>query len=237
MRNKHAIFLILPILLFSSCSKDDSDDNQPDLLNLSSENFVTDTEGNRYEVGFDQSSSVNQDAFVRKVDSEGQQVWKINHDSSPVDTRATLVALDRDENPWVVFTADGGSNESGYITRKELASPEAFQGVYQNSYGMGGGPKVSIIAQLDPISGKIIKGTFITARLSNGNTNTLNITAIGVNDNLVAFEIASAAWPPGPGTSYSRFPDLTDEDRTDGTFLIYYEMNKALSELLRAELK
>lgn len=242
MKSFKYYFLSLLILLSVwSCSK--SDDNPtpdtgagiPANAQLSSSTEATDSQGNKYLVSFDQASSNNQNPSVVKQDAQGNQIWKVTHENTGVDGRAVLVTVDSNGNPWVVFTVDGGSNDAGYITKKQVAT-DAFSGVYMNSYGSGGGPKVSVIARLDPTTGNIQKGTFITARLTSGNTNSLSITQIGFNDGNVAFEISSAAWPPGTGTSYQRFPNITDADRVNNAFKIYYEIKTDLSEIVVANL-
>ena len=76
----------------------------------------------------------------------------------------------------------------------------------------------------------------MAARLTSGKTNTLNITKIGFNNGNLAFEISSAAWPPAAGKKYQRFPNITDADRVDNAFKIYYEMKTDLSEIVVATL-
>ncbi|MGD1839493.1 MAG: hypothetical protein ACFB0B_01135 [Thermonemataceae bacterium] len=237
---KHTITytILLLSLLIAACSDDDVDPNTngspvPDGLTNNAE--ATDNQGNTYTVGFDQVQADNQDAFVRKVDADGNEIWRYIYESTPVDGRAVLVTIDNEGNPWVVFTVDGGSNNNDYITRKRVQEG-AFSNVYANSYAMGGGLKVSIITKINAESGEIMKGTFVTARTNDGRTNTLEITKIGFNEGNLAFEISSAAWPPSEGTSYQRFPDITDEDRINGRFKIYYEMELDLSEITEAVL-
>jgi len=231
------LFSMSTLLVLGACKKkQNSPSPQNNSGGLSASTTAQDALGNRYEVGFDQASSINQNPFVRKVNSSGQEVWRVIYENTPVDGRAVLVAIDANQKPYVVFMVDGGSNDAGAINKKELDNANAFSGVFQNGYGSGGGPKVSVIARLNPENGKIEKGTFITARLTNGKTNTLNITKLGFQNAKIAFEVSSAAWPPGVGSSYVRFPNITDEDRVDGSFKIYYEMNPDLSEIEKAVL-
>lgn len=221
-----------------ACTKKDElvdPTNTGSTANLASNNQATDSQNNQYTVGFDQASSNNQDPYVIKKDAQGNQLWKVTYEDTGVDGRAVWITIDANDTPWVVFTVDGGSNDAGYITKKQV-NADAFSGVYMNSYGSGGGPKASIIAQLDPATGNITKGTFMAARLTSGKTNTLNISKIGFNNGNFAFEISSAAWPPGKGTSYERFPDITDADRVDGAFKVYYEIKTDLSEIVTATL-
>ena len=142
--------------------------------------------------------------------------------------------MDGQNNPWVVFTLVGGSYSDDYLTKKELANTDAFSNVYAGTYGNGGGAKVSIVAKLDANTGKIVKGSFIVARKNDAKTNGLTIKSIGVVDDQLAFMADTAAWPPGEGNSYNRFPDITDADRVDNAFKMYYEMTKDLKTISKA---
>lgn len=236
MNHTSSLVTILLILLFLGACKKKQDNPNPQNpgSGLAANNTAQDAAGNRYEVGFDQATSINQNPFVRKTNAAGQEIWRVVYENTPVDGRAVWIALDANQKPYVVFTVDGGSNDAGAINKKELDNPNAFSGVFQSGYGSGGGPKVSVIARLNPANGKIEKGTFVTARLTDGKSNTLNITKFGFQNNKVAFEVSSAAWPPGEGSSYVRFPNITDADRVNGAFKIYYEMNLELSAIERA---
>ena len=225
--------------LVFSCSEDDSpshtDGGTTNGDNLSNESSAVNSLGEVYQVGFEQQPN-NQNPFVEKLAANGDRIWIVNHETTPVDGRAVTVAVDEQDRPWVVFTVDGGSNEEDYINERWV-DDGAFTDVFANSYGQGGGPVVSVIARLDPATGKIVKGTFITARLTNGNTNTLRIESIGFSEGNVIAEATSAAWPPGAGTSYERMPDITDEDRVEGSFLLYYELTLDLSTILVGRLR
>ena len=227
------------VFLIAACTEDDGSadtgdpNNNEDLTNSTS---LETTGGETYRVGFDQQSSVNQDPFVEKTDAQGNRSWRINYETTGVDGRSILVALDEQENPWVVFTVDGGSNSTDFINRRHVAAG-AFDNVFTNNYGRGGGPVVSILARLNPANGYIEKGTFIGARLTNGNTNTLRITSLGFKNGNVVFQATAAAWPPGPGPSYQRMPNITDADRVNGSFELYYEITEDLSEVKVARLR
>ena len=237
-----AIRLTLFVLIvFMGCSPDSEPEENgtvdlPD-TELTSEASSSDGDGNVYEVGFNQVSSINQDPFVRKKNASGESIWYVEHEKSEVDGRAVLVFVDPDNIPWVVFTLVGGSYSEDYLTVRELSDPDAFTNVYAGSYGNGGGAKVSIIARLDPDTGKIDKGTFITARKNDGKTNGLKILDLGMNEGRLAFNASTAAWPPGEGASYTRFPDITDADRIDNSFEMYYEMDTDLRTMTKAVLK
>lgn len=237
--------IFVALLIFTACSSSDDNiepsnngagDAGTEDVTLTSVTEVTDADGNIYKVGFDQASSNNQNPYVEKTDAGGGQAWRINHENTGVDGRAVLVTVDSNNNPWVIFTVDGGSNDNGYINKKEVEDG-AFSGVFQNGYGSGGGAKVAIIARLNPSTGKIVKGSFVTARLNSGNTNTFSITEVGFANGNFAFKGVANAWATGAGTSYVKFPGITEADRVDGKTTLYYEMKTDLSEIVVAEIR
>jgi hypothetical protein len=225
-------FYTLFLSLLLSC--EDEETILPQKLNASES--VTDAEGHTYVVSYVQQSSNNQDAFVEKRDDSGNVLWKVTHAASPADERAVLVTLDEEQNPWVVFTVDGSSYDDSYITKK-FVEEGAFQNIYQNSYGKGGGPKVAIVARLNANNGRIVKASFLTARLNSGNTNNFTIESIGVNQGKVTLDAKTAAWPPAAGKGYNKMQNITDEDRVDNAFLLRLQMDTSLSEILSSELR
>ncbi|WP_340203115.1 hypothetical protein [Ascidiimonas sp. W6] len=240
MKNLFCTYSLFALLVaITSCSDLDDDANvrPPEVIDtvLITQTTATDTDGNRYEIGFNQAGPENQNPFVRKKTGAGQIIWTKIYEDSPVNGKAELIQIDDQGNVWVIFSLDGGSNESGFITQKEVEGA-AFSNVYQSSYGSGGGPRVAVITRINPATGLIIKGSFVTARLNNGDTNTLRATKTGFNNGNFAFESSTASFPPGTGTAYEKYPNITDQDRVDGAFKVYYELNFGLSEITRAVL-
>lgn len=225
---------IFAFFWFFSCQSEiEGPQQDPNLdLILSKATEVIDPDGNIYKIGYDQVSSINQDPFIHKTKPNGETLWKKRYEETPVDGRGTVIAFE-DGKLLAVFTLDGGSNDSKYLNKHQIQQG-AFSGVFQSGYEKGGGPKVSVICEIDPETGKIKKGSFVTARLTNGNTNSLTIREIGINNGKIAFRVAAAAWPPGVGNKYIRMPDITDADRIDNAFLIYYEMEADFSEITKA---
>lgn len=111
--------------------------------------------GDTIRVGFNQVSSTNQDAFVRRT---GATSWnRTNYDTSSDDSRGELIATNGTD-VFVAFSATGGN--TGLAAFADGSS-------VQSSYGRGGGPKVTFLAKIDPANGNISpRGTFIAARLS-----------------------------------------------------------------------
>ena len=197
---------------------------------------VADSEGNVYTVGYDQVSSINQNPYVRKVDSGGAEIWRVTHDTTPRDSRGIAVAIGPDNTPFVLFSTDGGSNDTGQRFRDRWVTEAPFSGAPFGSYGSGGGGKVSIVAQLDSETGRITHATYLIARLDGGNTNSFQPRAIAVEGNQVLVEANSAAWPPAAGArqnAWEKFdPDLfNNETRAGGNDLFRVVLPLDLSEL------
>ncbi len=240
---RRSIFLCSILIFTLDCSSDDSDgdgnggneDPNPENIVFTNTTTATDSNGNTYEVGFNQVSSINQDPFIRKKNPAGETLWYVEHEKSEVDGRTKMILIDSNDTPWVVFTVVGGSNNPTYITTQEVEDG-AFSNVYQRNYGNGGGPKVSIIAKLSPDTGKIQKATYIIAKKNDGKTNGFNIQEIGIKNQNIVILVESVAWPPGTGTTYQRFPGITDADRIDGVFKMYYEVKTDLTEIVDARI-
>ena len=233
----HIFYAVFFTLISCSDLDDDANVRSPEAIDtvLISQKTTTDADGNRYETGFNQAGPENQNPFVRKKTPDGQIIWTKIYEATDVDSSGELIQIDEQGNVWVVFSIDGGSTDATYINQKEI-EPGAFTNTYQSSYGTGGGPRVAVITRINPTSGLITKGSFVTAQLNNGDTNTLSVTSTGFNDGNFAFQVTTGAFPPGTGTSYEKFPGVTDQDRVDGAFKVYYEINFGLTEITRAVL-
>ncbi len=234
------------ILLSSACDKKEDDTQNPSDKPLSvSTTEATDKNGNVYKVGLEQVSSNNQNPFVEKYNSAGTLLWKKIHASTGVDERAVLVSIAEDgTTPFVVFTVDGGSNDSNFITKKETESG-AFDNVFLNSYGRASGAaKVAVIARLNPENGKISKATFLMSRTKEGNinatekTNTFVVDNFDVTSNAVRIEGRSWFLPPSKDATASNFvhhPDATEENKSGSSWKMYIEMPLDLSKISRSD--
>ncbi|WP_040479777.1 hypothetical protein [Mariniradius saccharolyticus] len=227
-------FWVITLFLFASCSDDSGNPNTENDIPFVTDHFAVDAAGNTYLAGFDQVSSNNQDPFIHKKNSRGETLWRLRYEETPVDGRAVLVAWN-EGRLYAVMTVDGGSVTTNSITRHQVV-PGAFEGVFQSGYGVGGGPRVSLVMEIDTETGKIKKGTFITARLTDGNTNALLVPQIGFSNGRIVLRAVAAAWPPGAGTSYVRFPNISDADRIEDAFWLRYEMELDFSRISKADL-
>lgn len=235
---KKWLFMAMTYLLIS-CQSDELKKPAPDIDSngFSSSKQITDAQGNTFKTGYEQKSDGSyQNPFIEKMGKDGKIIWKIYYEESSVDGRGVMLALDIDGvTPVAVFTVDGGSYDDAYIIKYKVEK-DAFSEVYQNSYAAGGGPKVSILAKINPESGMISKATYITARKNDGKTNGFGVDEIKVTSEAIMLKATTSAWPPGAGTSYTRFPEINDADRIDGWFKMYYEISHNLSSIKRAEI-
>lgn len=227
------LVLVLAMMSFPGCdllfgSEDDGRDPLPAATS------VSDSDGNTYTVGYDQVTPTDQDPFVRKTNGSGTQLWRLRHDETPVDARAVAIALDASDRPYVIFSTDGGSSDSDrFQTHRVEGTP--FSGAPFNSYGSGGGPKVSIIARLDPATGEIERATYLRARLNSGNTNTLNATGIAVSGSSVLVDVESSAWPPAAGATASNWIRFDETQFNDATRpALRYTLNADLTAITDA---
>lgn len=171
------------------------------LINETENDTVTASDGSTYSVGYDQVSSNNQDPYVIKRNADGDQIWGYYHDTTDADAKAVVVALDDSERPYVAFTIDGGRYGEDRFQERHIESG-AFSGAPFPSFGAGGNKTVSVIARLDPDTGRIERGTFLVARLtSNNETNSMAPQGLDVSGTAVFLDVNSYAWPPGMGAT------------------------------------
>ncbi|MCC5815449.1 MAG: hypothetical protein JJT78_11885 [Leptospira sp.] len=132
--------------------------------------------GSDYGAGYSQVTSNRQDAYAYKKTGETFN-WCNYYDRSPADTRGVIPAINSDGSElFVAFTTDGGN-----------ANFRATARAVQNSYGQGGGPKVTFLARINPENGEIRNATYLGARLGNGRTNSLTPTSITIASDRVTF--------------------------------------------------
>lgn len=131
-------------------------------------------------IGTWQKSSNNQDPIIASFDSANPtNNWtKTDYEATGADGRGFGLFWDG-SNLFGVFSVDGTQGGPGQDFRRatEAASPYGWL----NSYGSGGGKKVSVIARIDPATGEMTDAAYLSARLENGNSNTLRVTDVSVN--------------------------------------------------------
>eukprot|EP01017_Pseudomicrothorax_dubius_P028681 TRINITY_DN3421_c0_g2_i1.p1 TRINITY_DN3421_c0_g2~~TRINITY_DN3421_c0_g2_i1.p1 ORF type:complete len:286 (+),score=104.73 TRINITY_DN3421_c0_g2_i1:63-920(+) len=208
---------------------------------------LKDSEGNVYGWGYKQATKIQQDPFIAKWSPEGPKIWYIYYDQSLVDTRTVNLTLDEDGFLWAVFVMDGGSYDPKNI-RKLHTDPDAFKDVLFDNYGSGGGPHVTLVAKIDPEDGKILKATYLSARMQEGNfnapkknkkwrsaTNTFKPKEIRVQGDSVFVKAYSAYHPMDPSSTQSNYvfwKEAGERDPACGCWRVEVELPKTLDKIL-----
>lgn len=164
--------------------------------------------------GYRQVSATNQNPILVAFDGTTQIWCRDDYDSSGADSRAFGV-VNIGGTFYAVFSADGGNvSFSGSVNG------------WQPSYGVGGGPRVSAVVELNATNGNIVGGTFIIARLQNGDTNTANVSSVVGSGGNIVISGDSASWP-------LRADGTANTDCISRTFR--YTLTADLSTLISAE--
>jgi hypothetical protein len=138
----------------------------------------------RIYIGTHQVSSNNQNPIIVRF-SNGVQEWCINeYETSGVDGRGNGLLWEGDIL-YAALSVDGGGTNNF-----------AAEDGWLNSYGSGGGPKVGVIVKLDPATGQAQQGTYLSAQLGSGSTNSLTVQnfCLTTTDTLVVLS-ETAHWP------------------------------------------
>ena len=130
-------------------------------------------------IGTQQASANNQNPIIALFDSANPaNNWIVDsYETTGADGRGQGLAWDG-ENLYAVFTVDGTQGNPTEDFRR--ASNDAQQ-AWLRTYGQGGGAKVSVLGRIDPSSGELLDAAYLSAILSNGNSNTLTINSIAIN--------------------------------------------------------
>ncbi|PPT07672.1 Alkaline phosphatase [Geitlerinema sp. FC II] len=136
-------------------------------------------------VGYEQVSSNNRDPRIVSFTNGVQNWYRTDYEVTGDDGTGVGLLWDGGSNLYGVFTSTGtqGSPSEDF---REFASDG-----WLTSYGQGGGAKVAIVAKIDPITGDVSDATFVSAVLSNGNSNTVNVTGLSFSGNNVVVEAQS----------------------------------------------
>jgi hypothetical protein len=179
------ILIVLSVILFlSSCKKENQpneaisnvgdaqifspSDAEADLTNITS---IRDGNTSFY-IGYQQVSSNNQNPILAKF-KDGQQVWvKTDYEITNDDGKGYGLLWDGGDRLYAVFSATGSQGSSSEDFRRFA------QNGWLTSYGAGGGPKVAILAKINPANGEVEHATFLYAKLSNGNSNSMSVKGL-----------------------------------------------------------
>jgi hypothetical protein len=126
----------------------------------------------RIYIGYRQVSSTNKNPIVVRF-NRGQRAWcRTDYETTGDDGEGYGLLWDGSNALYAVFSATGTQGTPSQDYRRFTS-----QG-WLTSYGSGGGPKVAVLARLNPTNGAPTAGTFLTAQLSNGRSNSLEVTGL-----------------------------------------------------------
>ncbi|MGB7444890.1 MAG: Calx-beta domain-containing protein, partial [Coleofasciculaceae cyanobacterium] len=132
-------------------------------------------------IGTQQVSSNNQNPIIASFDSSNpDNNWvKTDYEKTGADGRGYGLFW-TGSDLYGVFSVDGTQGSSSEDFRR--ASGDATQS-WLKSFGKGGGAKVAVLAKINPATGQMTDAAYLSALLSNGNSNSLAITDLSVNGN------------------------------------------------------
>jgi hypothetical protein len=130
-------------------------------------------------IGTQQVSSINQNPLIVSFDAQNPaNNWvRTDYEVTGADGRGYGLFWSGSQL-YAVFSVDGTQGTSAEDFRR--ASGGATQ-AWLRSYGSGGGPKVSVLARLNPATGEMIDAVYLSAVLGSGKSNSLAVTGLSTN--------------------------------------------------------
>lgn len=134
--------------------------------------------GVTYYIGTHQADAANQNPVVAAF---GAQNWcRADYETIGADGRGEGLLFDQGRL-YAAFSIDGADNPADADLRRFTGNG------WIDSYGSGGSARVSVILRLDPATGNAwaqdnqYQGSYVLARLSNGNTNGLTVQSMALD--------------------------------------------------------
>jgi len=158
-------------------------------------------------IGTWQESSNNQDPIIASFDSaNSNNNWiRTDYESTGADGRGYGLFWDGDDL-YAAFSTDGTQGSSSEDFRRAAADAQQS---WLRSYGSGGGAKIGVVGKLDETTGEMTDAAFLSSLLSSGDSNSLAITDLSVNDsgNLV---VEADSWFSPRNPDGSRMTQVSD---------------------------
>jgi hypothetical protein len=152
--------------------------------------------GTQFFIGYRQVSANNQDPILVKF-VDGQQQWaRTDYENTGDDQKGYGLLWDGAERLYAVFSATG--TQPGDDFRRFASNG------WLPSYGQGGGAKVAVLARIDPATGEVGAATFLYARLTNGKTNSMQVTDLALTK-VGELDLTANAWFSPLKVDKSRF--------------------------------
>jgi hypothetical protein len=139
-------------------------------------------------IGYQQVSSQNKDPRIILFKNGVKQWCRSDYETTNDDGTGYGLLWDGGNVLYGVFSSTG--SQYGNDFRRFAANG------WLPSYGSGGGPKVAILARINPSDGKVSSATFLTSKKANdGKTNSLVVTGLSWNGSNLTVK-ADSWWTP-----------------------------------------
>jgi len=197
---------------------------------------IVDSNGHTYWVGYDKIGSGNEDCYIRYLNTLGVQQWKVYLETSTqVNCRGVWIDLDPQEKPIVLFSVDGHDSTNDITDHSTIS--DAFSNAIFSEYGRGNGVTISVLAEIDPVSKMIVKGTYLRAEKENGDVNTMKpIKVEYCKSGDILVQVESASSPPAAGSSSNSFiPNSETISQPSKTWDTYLRISRSLDKILDSQ--
>lgn len=123
-------------------------------------------------IGYQQVSSVNKNPLLIRFNN-GVRAWcKSNYEVTGDDSTGYGLIWDGSSVLYGVFSATGTQGTSSQDFRRFATNG------WLKGYGSGGGPKIAILARINPSTGNVASATFLSAVRRNGKSNSVTVTGL-----------------------------------------------------------
>lgn len=198
-------------------------------IEIASQGGATLTIGNQnIYIGTWQISSNNQNPIMASFDAQNPaNNWvRSDYETTGADGRGYGLFWDGDEL-YAVFSTDG---TQGSVSEDFRRCASDNTQAWTRSYGSGGGAKIAVVAKIDETTGEMTDAAFISARLSNGNSNSMVITDINLDtDGDLLINADSWFSPRNPDGSPMTQVDLSLTSPFDYTLEITPDLSTVVS--------
>ena len=143
-------------------------------------------------IGYQQVSSNNKDPRIIRFDNGVKKWCRTDYETTNDDGTGYGLLWDGSGVLYGVFSSTGtqtGNDFRRFATKGWLPT-----------YGSGGGAKIAVLAQINPINGDVNSATFLSAILSSGKSNSLTVTGLSWNGTNLTVKADSAWSPRSPNT-------------------------------------
>jgi len=145
-------------------------------------------------IGYQQVSSNNKNPVTIRFNSGIKSWCRTDYETTNDDGTGYGLYWNGDNVLYGVYSSTG--SQTGYDFRRFAT------GRWLSSYGSGGGPKVAVLARINPANGQVDYATFLTSKKAdNGQTNSLVVQNLSWNGTNLTVQAKSWWTPRGANTN------------------------------------